>query len=98
MLSSQILQISTSYFRKENQEIIQIQRRLKGFLGGTSGKEPACQSRRHKRCGFDPWIRKNPWRREWHPTPVFLPGELHGQRILAGYSPWVEKSRTSLRA
>ena len=87
MLSSQILQISTSYFRKENQEIIQIQRRLKGFLGGTSGKEPACQCRRHKRCGFDPWIRKNPWRREWHPTPVFLPGELHGQRILAGYSP-----------
>ena len=86
MLSSQILQISTSYFRKENQEIIQIQRRLKGFLGGTSGKEPACQCRRHKRCGFDPWIRKNPWRRTWQSTPVFLPGESHGQRSLVGYS------------
>ena len=29
-----------------------------------------------------------PWRREWQPTPVFLPGEFHGQRCLAGYSPW----------
>ena len=33
------------------------------------------------------WVRKIPWRREWQPTPVFLPGELHGQRSLAGYSP-----------
>ena len=29
-----------------------------------------------------------PWRREWLPTPVFLPGEFHGQRSLVGYSPW----------
>ena len=96
MRSSQILQISTSYFRKENQEIIQIQRRLKGFLDGVSGKEPACQCRRHKRCGFDPWVRKNPWRREWHPTSVFLPGESHGLRILVGHSPWgcKESNRT----
>ena len=36
-----------------------------GFPGGTSGKEPACHCRRHKRCGFDPWIRKIPWRRVW---------------------------------
>ena len=28
------------------------------------------------------------WRREWQPTPVFLPGESHGQRSLVGYSPW----------
>ena len=34
------------------------------------------------------WVRKIPWRREWLPTPVFLPGEFHGQRSLAGYSPW----------
>jgi len=33
------------------------------------------------------WIRKILWRREWLPTPVFLPGEFHGQRSLAGYSP-----------
>ena len=40
---------------------------------------------------FDPWVRKIPWRREWQPTPVFLPGESHGQRSLAGYSPWGRK-------
>ena len=36
----------------------------------------------------DPWVRKIPWRRKWRPTPVFLPGKSHGQRILVGYSPW----------
>ena len=44
-----------------------------------------------RRPGFDPWVGKIPWRRAWQPTPVFLPGEAHGQRGLAGYSPWVEK-------
>ena len=34
-----------------------------GFPGDTNGKEPACQCRRHKRCGFDPWVGKIPWRR-----------------------------------
>ena len=38
-------------------------------------------------CRFSPWIRKIPWRRKCQPTPVFLPGESHGQRSLAGYSP-----------
>ena len=37
---------------------------------------------------FDPWVGKIPWRRVWQLTPVFLPGESHGQRSLAGYSPW----------
>ena len=37
--------------------------------------------------GFDPWVGKIPWRRKWQPTPVFLLGESHGQRSLAGYSP-----------
>ena len=37
-----------------------------------------------------------PWRRKWQPTPVFLPRESHGQRSLAGYSPWAHKSRTRL--
>ena len=58
-----------------------------GFPGGVSGKEPACQCRRCKRRRFDPCIRKIPWRRIWQPTPLFLPGESHGQRSLAGYSP-----------
>ena len=58
----------------------------RGFLGGASGKEPACQFRRHKRHGFDPWVGKIPWRQPWPPTPVFLSGESNGQRSLAGYS------------
>ena len=58
-----------------------------GFAGGTSGKESLCQRRRHERHRFDPWLRKIPWRRAWQPTPVFLSGESHGQRSLAGYSP-----------
>ena len=41
-----------------------------------------------QRPGFDPWVGKIPWRREWQPTPVFLSGEFHGQRSLAGYSAW----------
>ena len=44
------------------------------------------------RPGFDPWVRKIPWRREWQPTPILLPGESHGWRILVGYSPWVAES------
>ena len=51
-------------------------------------KQSARQCRRRRRPGFDPWVGKIPWRREWQPTPVFLPGESHGQRSLAGYSPW----------
>ena len=41
-----------------------------------------------RRRRFNPWIRKIPWRRKWQPTPLFLPGKSHGQRNLAGYSPW----------
>ena len=47
-----------------------------------SGKESACQYRRHKRCRLDLWVRKIPWRMELQPTPVFLAGEFHGQRRL----------------
>ena len=52
-----------------------------------SGEEPVRQCRRHKRRGFDPWVRKIPWRKKWHPTSV-LPGESRGQRSLTCYSPW----------
>ena len=62
-----------------------------GFPGGASGKEPASQCRRHKRLRFNPWVRKIPWRRPWQPTPVFLPGESHGQRSMVGHSPWGRK-------
>ena len=72
-----------------------------GFPRGTSGTEPACQCRRHKRHGFDPWVRKTLWRRAWQPTPVFLPEEFQGQRSLAGYSPlqsWTWMKRLSMYA
>ena len=52
-----------------------------------SSKQCTCQFSRQKRGGFDPWVRKIPWRRAWQPTPVFLPGEFHGLRSLVGYSP-----------
>ena len=55
--------------------------------GQCSGEEPACQCRRQKRYGFNPWVRKIPWRRAWQPTPIFLPGGSHQERSLAGYSP-----------
>ena len=51
-----------------------------------SDKEPACQCRRLKRLGFNPWVRKIPWKWRWLSTPVFLPGGSHGQRSLVGYS------------
>ena len=46
---------------------------------------------RCRRHGLDPWVGKIPWRRKWHPTPLFLPGKSHGQRSLAGCSPWGRK-------
>ena len=56
----------------------------RGLLWRLSGKESTCQRRR---CGFDLWVQKIPWRRKWQPTRLFLPGEFHRQRSLAGYSP-----------
>ena len=63
-----------------------------------SGREPACQCRRHRSHGFDPWVGKIPWRRTWQPTPGFLPGESHGQKSLAGYSPWGRKELDTTEA
>ena len=53
-----------------------------------NGKESACQCRRQSRHDFNPWVRKIPWRRKWQPTRGFLPGKSHGQKGLAGHSPW----------
>ena len=57
-------------------------------------KELVCQCRIP---GFDPWVRKIPWRRKWQPTPVFLPKKSHGQRSLVDCSPGGCKSQTQLR-
>ena len=50
------------------------------FPGGTHGKEPTCQCKKLKRCRFNPWVGKIPWRRAWQPTP-----------ILAWRIPWTEE-------
>ena len=64
---------------------------------GPSGKEAACQLKRREKHGLHPWVRKIPWGRKQQPTPVFLPGESHGQRSLVGYSPWGGKIWTRLK-
>ena len=69
---------------------------IHGFPSGASSQEPTCQCKRHKRHNFYPWVEKIPWRWAWRP-PIFLPGEFHGQRCLAGYSPGVAKSRSWLQ-
>ena len=68
-----------------------------GFLDGTSGKEPACQYRRHKRCIFDPWAGKIPWRRAWQPTSVFLPAKLPWTEEPGVLQSIVLQSRTELK-
>ena len=60
---------------------------INGLPRWLSGKESTCQCKWCRRRGLDAWVRKIPWRRKWQPTPVFLPGNSHGQRSLAGYSP-----------
>ena len=52
------------------------------------GKNPPPSAGDIKRCRFDPWVGKIPWRRVWQPIPEFLPGKSHGQDGQAGYCPW----------
>ena len=90
------------YFNKRNNILFKMNLYLgqyKWSLGlprWLSGKESTCQCRRSRRWGFNPWVGKIPWRREWQPTPVFLPGKSNGQRSLTGYCPKLQKSQTRL--
>ena len=59
-----------------------------GFPRGSYSKESACNA---GDPGLIPGSGKIPRRREWQPTPVFLPGKSHGRRNLVGYSPWGHK-------
>ena len=73
---------------------------------GSSGKEPCLPMQGHKRCRFDPWIRKIPWRRAQQLTPVFLPGEsmdipwteepgrLHSMMSQSDMTEWLSTSTT----
>ena len=49
-----------------------------------------------KKHGFDPWVRKSPWKRKRQPTPVYLLGKSHSQRNLAGYSSWGGKESDTI--
>ena len=71
--------------------------KLGAFPGGTSGKEPACQRRRPKRCEFDSWVEKISWRKKWQPTPVFLSGEFQGSKSLAATVHRITKRQTGLK-
>ena len=61
---------------------------IMGFPGGSAVRNPPANAGDMRDMGSDPWFQKMPWRRKWQCTLVFLPGEFHGQRSLAGYSPW----------
>ena len=65
----------------ENDNNIYCSLHIFGLPSWLSGKEPACQYRRHSRRGFSPWVGKIPWRRKWQPMPVILPGKI----------PWTEE-------
>ena len=60
---------------------------FRGFPGGARGKVRAWQGG-DLRSGFNPGVRKIPWRRNWQPTSVFLSEKSHGQRVQEGYSSW----------
>jgi hypothetical protein len=75
--------------------LMKVKRRVKKLLksqhswGCRVGRDWATELNWTEQCrrpGFDLWVRKILWKREWLPTPVFLPGEFRGQRSLAGYS------------
>ena len=73
--------------KNTSKRIVAVSRQPFGLPQWLKRKRICLQCRRHKRCGFDPWVRKIPWRRKWQPTPVFLPRKSRGQRSLEGYSP-----------
>ena len=74
------------FFKKEIWKPIWVHLILQGGLPGwLSGKESACQCRR---CGFDAWVKKIPWRRKWQHAPIFLPGKSMDRGAWWGYSPW----------
>ena len=74
--------------------MIPLRRYALGFPGGASGKEPACQCRQHKEMQVQSLGWEDPLAEGTEPTPILLTVESHGQRSLAGYSPWGQKDWT----
>ena len=73
-------------------------KKIEDLPGGASGSKAVCQCRRHTRCGFYSQVRKLLQRRAWQMTPVFLPGESHGQRSPESCSPWSRKESDTTEA
>ena len=83
------LRLSMLHFKREMFKIIlKISTINSVFPGGSMVKNLPASTGNSR---FNPWVRKIPWRRKWQPTAIFLPGKAHGQRSLAGYSPWGRK-------
>ena len=78
--------------KREPRRPVGYKQAVEGPLGRREGP-PSPPSRKESACdvGFDPRVGKIPWRRKWQPSPVFLPGESHGQRSPVGYGPWGRK-------
>ena len=87
-------QVEPEVFRSEpsfleyNKEIIVFSPKLSISQVALVVKNPPASVGDIRDSGFDSWVGKIPWRKTCHPTPVFLPGEFHGQRSLVGYSPY----------
>ena len=69
------------YLYTVNHSIFSTEEKLHSLVAQRIKRLPAMQE-----TGVRSLVWEDPWRRKWHPTPVFLPGEFHGQRILVGYS------------
>ena len=69
---------------------------VKSLVYGSNSGWVLALAYQYKRHGFNSWVKKIPWRREWRPTPVFMPGQSHGQRSLAGYTLWCSKNQMKL--
>ena len=70
---------------------------ITGVNSGPGGKESACQCRRCRSHGFDPWVGKIPWRRKWKPTPVVLAWRIPWTEEPVGYSPWGHRESHTTR-
>ena len=88
---------TNKYFKPQiafqNIYLLPFKKGLPGWLGGTRF---CLQCSRCRRCRFDPWVRKIPWRRKWQPTPGFLPRKMPWTGAWQATVRRITKSRTRL--
>ena len=85
-----IYEVNSTNTNRRNGRTILILYLSSGMISGGSAVTIHLQCRR---CRFSLWVRKILWKKKWQPTAKFLPGKSHGQRSLAGYSPWIRKEK-----